>query len=297
MNALTVACVGMWAASQAGLSVAVLPLTPQGDVPPGLTAALTRRLAQEMDTTGVFSRVVDVDAAAAELPAAVDGLQHPCQTRACFAGWMAALQVDMVVAGTVTREGPVLWVRASLMQAPHAQVLGGVAHQVCGGSRELLLGAMASSARRLLVDAQVLEPWRSGPPMPATGTCQSQAYGTSPPKTAQPAAVGRPREPKTTRPQPPLRMLVAGGGGVSLAMAAALGGGAAVLLVTAAVTALVQRQSQVRVPDVEGVAVRDALPTVGAVLAVVGGVMLLPTVALGIVGAVLLAWAAYGDVP
>jgi hypothetical protein len=174
----------------------VLPFHAGPGVEPALAARLTDRFADALREAHVFQRVLgpgDVEAAVLN-DAPVPALSPACDSDVCHGPRAAAAGADLMVVGSVTRSGAALELNARLVEVRRLRVTSAFSRRVCGTQDDALLRVARPAARRLMVDAQWLEPQHAGALLPPADTCDERVLpsaGPDPAEEPQEAPAGR----------------------------------------------------------------------------------------------------------
>lgn len=172
----------------------VLPFQAGSGVEPALAAQLTDRFADALREANVFQRVMGPRDVLVAMPPDAPAPAPACETDACHGQRAAAVGADLMVLGSVTRSGASLELTARLVEVRRLRVTSAFSRRVCGTQDDALLRVARPAARRLMVDAQWLEPQHAGALLPPADTCDERVLpsaGPDPAEEPQEAPAGR----------------------------------------------------------------------------------------------------------
>lgn len=132
------------------ISVAILALEAKGGVPASSAQLLTEALAQEVRATGAFSRV----ATSQDLEAALGFDRQKqlinCDNLSCLAEVAGALNVDLLLAGSVGKLGESYVVSLKLLDARSGTAPAAVTERIRASSEDGLLDRLQPMVRKLV---------------------------------------------------------------------------------------------------------------------------------------------------
>ncbi len=160
-------------ASQAPLSVAVLPLTPLNETPADVATLLSEEVVAQFRDRKAFPSVLSPREVTQVMTPAQQAELARCAQDNCAMVDMelaGALGVTHLFAGSVGRLGATYLLHFKILELRTARVVANVARQVTGTGPELLLPLVRPAVDALLDELGMLKPATQGPPPVATAT-------------------------------------------------------------------------------------------------------------------------------